>query len=177
LPQAVVGHEGGGLRKPTAYAAVILVSAIVRKRFDMTVQANAGTRHQRPCRRQRSALLHAPDNVLVAPPGLARDDSCDCSPAFSSMQHRRTGSRSRGTRCPSFASFIHPPRMEGAGKAGRRPAPMVRVQQKARGRTTGSAENTRPSLREWVTACFALSSVHRAFWPPSSARSQASMRI
>jgi len=39
--------------------------------------------------------------------------------------------------------------MEGAGKAGRRPAPMVRVQQKARGRTTGSAENTRPSLREW----------------------------
>ena len=43
MPQAVVGHEGGGLRKPTAYAAVILVSAIVRKRFDMTVQANAGT--------------------------------------------------------------------------------------------------------------------------------------
>jgi len=26
---------------------------------------------------------------------------------------------------------------------------MVRVQQKARGRTTGSAEDTRPSLREW----------------------------
>src|SRR5712691_5396768 len=36
---------------------------------------------------------------------------------------------------------------EGAGKAGHRLAPMVRVQQKARGRTTGSAEDTRPSLR------------------------------
>jgi hypothetical protein len=29
---------------------------------------------------------------------------------------------------------------------------MVRVQQKARGRTTGSAEITRPSLRNGVTA-------------------------
>jgi hypothetical protein len=31
---------------------------------------------------------------------------------------------------------------------------MVRVQQKARGRTTGSAENTRPSLREWFNGLF-----------------------
>ncbi len=31
--------------------------------------------------------------------------------------------------------------IEGAGKAGHRPVPMVRVQQEARGRTTGSAEN------------------------------------
>src|SRR5690242_16131187 len=59
---------------------------------------------------------------------------------------------------------------EGAGKTGRRLAPMVRVQQKARGRTTGAAENTRPSLRDGLTAYFALSLVHRACWPPSPAR-------
>ncbi len=32
--------------------------------------------------------------------------------------------------------------------------------------TTGSAETSRPSLRGGLTAYFALSLVHRAFWPP-----------
>jgi hypothetical protein len=41
---------------------------------------------------------------------------------------------------------------EGAGKAGCPSAPMVRVQQKARGRTTGVAGSSRPSLRNGFTA-------------------------
>jgi hypothetical protein len=41
---------------------------------------------------------------------------------------------------------------EGTGKAERRLAPMVRVQQEARGRTTGAAEIARPSLRDGFTA-------------------------
>jgi hypothetical protein len=40
---------------------------------------------------------------------------------------------------------------EGAGKAGCPSAPMVRVQQKARGRTTGVAGIIRPSLRNGFT--------------------------
>ena len=36
--------------------------------------------------------------------------------------------------------------------------------------TTGSAESTRPSLRDGFNAYSALSLVHRAFWPPSPAR-------
>jgi hypothetical protein len=34
---------------------------------------------------------------------------------------------------------------------------MVRVQQKARGRTTGSAETSQPSLREWLTGLYVIS--------------------
>jgi len=45
----------------------------------------------------------------------------------------------------SFALFLNRGRREGRELT----APMVRVQQKARGRTTGSAETSRPSPREW----------------------------
>jgi len=36
-------------------------------------------------------------------------------------------------------------------------APMVRVQQKARGRTTGTSRTSRPSLREWLYGLYVLS--------------------
>jgi hypothetical protein len=64
--------------------------------------------------------------------------------------------RSRGAnRARGFAGS-HPRTMEGAGKTGYPLIPMVRVQQKARGRTTGSANN-RPSLRDGFNGCFVLS--------------------
>src|SRR5882757_851020 len=49
---------------------------------------------------------------------------------------------------------------------------MVRVQKKARGRTTGSAEDTRPSLRNGFTAYSELSPGTGLFCPrhPQSAR-------
>jgi hypothetical protein len=53
---------------------------------------------------------------------------------------------------PEHVDLDHPLEAEGAGKTGRRLAPMVRVQQKARGRTTGAAEVARPSLRDGFTA-------------------------
>jgi hypothetical protein len=60
--------------------------------------------------------------------------------------------RSRGGMRPSFSIRSPPWETEGAGKTGHRLVPMVRVQKKARGRTTGSAEDTRPSLRNGFTA-------------------------
>src|SRR5262245_37187983 len=44
---------------------------------------------------------------------------------------------------------------------------MVRVQQKARGRTTGTSRINRPSLREWFYGLYVISPVNRAFLPPS----------
>jgi hypothetical protein len=77
--------------------------------------------------------------------------------------------RSRGAnRARGFAGS-HPRTMEGAGKTGYPLIPMVRVQQKARGRTTGSANN-RPSLRNGVTA-YTCSPRGPAFLPPSPAGS------
>jgi hypothetical protein len=53
-------------------------------------------------------------------------------------------------------------------REGRAPiAPMVRVQQKARGRTTGTDRIIRPSLRDWLYGLYALSP-GPAFLPPSS---------
>ena len=74
--------------------------------------------------------------------------------------------RPRDRNCPSYLSLTHPLQTEGAGKTGRWLAPAVRVQQKARGRTTGSAETTRPSLRGWFTG-YTRSPRGPAFLPPS----------
>jgi hypothetical protein len=59
--------------------------------------------------------------------------------------------RSRGVDRPSFGKRTTLIKREGAGKAGYPLIPAVRVQKKARGRTTGSAKY-RPSLRNGVTA-------------------------
>jgi hypothetical protein len=56
------------------------------------------------------------------------------------------------------------------GRPGRL-GPVVRMQQKERGRTTGSAEQTRPSLRDGLRAYTAFPGA-TACRPPSPARSQ-----
>jgi hypothetical protein len=79
----------------------------------------------------------------------------------------------RATALPRRASRVRdlpwyrPSMTKGAGKAGYPLIPMVRVQQKARGRTTGSANN-RPSLRNGFTA-YTCSPWGPAFLPPSCA--------
>ena len=46
--------------------------------------------------------------------------------------------------------FVSPSfRKEGAGKAGRRLAPVIRAQGNTHGVTTGEAATFRPSLRDW----------------------------
>src|SRR6516225_1714351 len=69
--------------------------------------------------------------------------------------------RPRGMICPSFARLFALESTEGAGKTGHRLMPMAPVQWKTHGvGTTGSAANTRPSLRDGVTAYNALSRVN-----------------
>jgi hypothetical protein len=76
------------------------------------------------------------------------------------MGHGRnadTHPRSRGLICPSYASFLaleFKGRREGRALA----APVARQQQKKLAAvTTGSAENTRPSLRDGFNAYIVLS--------------------
>jgi hypothetical protein len=76
---------------------------------------------------------------------------------------------SRGAPGVRAVDQLPPSETKGAGKAGRRLAPMVRVQQKARGRTTGAAEIARPSLRDGVTA-YTWSPRGPALLPPSPAQ-------
>jgi len=76
----------------------------------------------------------------------------------------RVSPRSRGIQCPSFASVEPSFEVEGAGKIGHRLIPAVRVQQKARGRTTGQPNN-RPSLRNGLDGLYALSSGTALFAP------------
>ena len=60
------------------------------------------------------------------------------------------------------------PRNDRGRREGRVPtAPMVRVQKKARGRTTGSAEDTRPSLRNGFNGLLRALPGDRALLPPS----------
>jgi len=62
---------------------------------------------------------------------------------------------------PGDVSSAVPLESEGAGKTGHRLMPMAPVQRKTHGAgTTGSAENTRPSLRNGVTTYSALSRVN-----------------
>src|SRR5690242_19395252 len=75
------------------------------------------------------------------------------SPVLSSLMRPRSRNAFRVRAMPTMPLQL----IEGTGKAGRRLAPAVRVQQEARGRTTGSAEITRPSLREWFYGLYALS--------------------
>src|SRR5690242_7994251 len=68
--------------------------------------------------------------------------------------------RSRDMVCPRFAETFRPLHCEGAGKTGRAPHPRSRVPScalaKAAHEHTGSAEASRPSLRNGFTAYFAL---------------------
>jgi hypothetical protein len=83
---------------------------------------------------------------------------------------RDTQPRSRGALRVRAVPFVPPSSNKGAGKARRQLAPAVRVQQKARGRTTGAAGITRPSPRDGFTS-YTCSPRGPAFLPPSPARS------
>ena len=76
----------------------------------------------------------------------------------------------RGAFAPEFCNSFYPLQTEGAGKAGSSPPPWPACRKKARGRTTGSAETSRPSLRDGFTA-YTRSPRGPALLPPSPARS------
>jgi hypothetical protein len=92
-----------------------------------------------------------------------------------SLWRRRTGScsisnsmsqYSRGMFCPSSAQLLDPFLGKGAGKTGRRLAPMGLCAKKCTRnaqRKHRAAETTRPSLRSGLTAYAALSSVTNSF--------------
>ncbi len=93
------------------------------------------TRPRPPCSRERHALRSS----TVADSHV--------------KQHRDEPPRSRGVIRPSYIRQFDPPEIEGAGKTGCRLAPAAPVREKMHGAgTTGSAETTRPSLRDGVTA-------------------------
>jgi len=60
---------------------------------------------------------------------------------------------------PELCKNLVPRKQEGAGKAGCPLAPMVRVQQEARGRTTGTGGSSGLPCAMVLTVSFALSSV------------------
>jgi hypothetical protein len=78
------------------------------------------------------------------------------------------GSHSRGALRPSFCYEPPSSYREGAGKAGCPHAPMVRVQKKARGRTTGTGGSTGLPCAMVLRLIRNLPG-DRAFLPPSSA--------
>jgi hypothetical protein len=77
---------------------------------------------------------------------------------------------------PGDASAMSLFKKEGAGKTGYRLIPAVRVQQKARGRTTGSAAN-RPSLRNGLNGLYVLSPGTGCFAPVACGSSSATLGI
>src|ERR1700750_3499632 len=81
---------------------------------------------------------------------------------------RNTNPRSRGTSCPSYAKHAALEIIRGR-REGRVPtAPMVRVQQKARGRTTGTGGSSGLPCAMVLRLIRALSGDH-AWVPPSLA--------
>ncbi len=76
---------------------------------------------------------------------------------------RDTSPRSRGMRCPSFASLFTLLEIRGRRESRVLVAPVGPVQQKHGGRTTGSTEAFRLSLRDGVTTYFVLSPVTGLF--------------
>jgi hypothetical protein len=91
------------------------------------------------------------------------------------ITHHRTHDRAHGrvfsrrVARPSFAAACLSKR-EGAGKAGHRLAPMVRVQQKSTRQNHRFSRNTRPSLRNGFNGLLRALPGDRAFLPPSFAR-------
>jgi hypothetical protein len=96
--------------------------------------------------------------------GAPRNETPVGGPTAANMRFR-----SRGTWCPSCA-FVRSPRKSRGRREGRElAAPMARLQKRKQAAvTTGSAETSRPSLREWVTA-YTRSPRGPALLPPSPA--------
>jgi hypothetical protein len=97
-------------------------------------------------------------------PGQARDDT-ECA----GLRVADDTQPSRGAWRPSCADRLPFRNIERAqGRPGARRPHGPRANKMHGVGTTGSAETSRPSLRDGFNAYIALSSVHRAFWPPSS---------
>jgi len=79
----------------------------------------------------------------------------------------RMTTRSRGGVRPSSAIDVAPEQREGAGNAGCWPHPWPACRKKAGGSHHRFSRNNRHSPRDGFNVYFVLSSVHRAFWPPS----------
>jgi hypothetical protein len=116
-------------------------------------------------RRARSILHILPDNLTG-------------SSGFEQAAGRATDGRqrvadmnipSRGARGARGMPNTGPSKDRGRREGRMLTAPAVRVQQKAPGRTTGSAEQPAFPAR-WAYVLYVLSLVRRAFWPPSPAR-------
>jgi len=82
---------------------------------------------------------------------------------------------SRRLMRPSFASGSTLDR-GGRREDRMRAAPMVACKKQA-AVTTGTSRDVRPSLRDGFNSYFALSLVHRAFWPPYPREAKASSRL
>jgi hypothetical protein len=92
------------------------------------------------------------------------DDGFRCAlPILRLIQTTDMSSRSRGMKCPSFAFRFALSSDRGCRESRVLVAPVGPVQQKARGRTTGSTGAFRLSLRDGVTAYFVLSPVTGLF--------------
>jgi hypothetical protein len=83
------------------------------------------------------------------------------------FQTADTSSRSRGAFRPSFVSRKRHRRDEGAGKAGRRPAPAIRALEKCTRGGPQVRRIARPFLRDGFNVSFVLSPGSDALLPPS----------
>jgi hypothetical protein len=151
------------------------VSAVWEGRGN-TLSSSSSTKAEDPVRRGPS-INNVRLQVLDRPPkpviGLAEGETRwrtmtaerAATPAVSPSS--RSTSQTAHCRCTSAASRRDPRpssakrsaliKSEGAGKAGSSPLPWPACNKKARGRTTGSAKTSRPSLRDGFNGLYVIS--------------------
>ena len=133
--------------------------------FGIVVPANAGTHSHRQMSSSRLGLplLETMQACGYGSPRTRRVRGDD-EESFNMSNSRETNLRVPAARMrPSCALSSVPPEGEGTGKAGCWPHPWSACNKKARGRTTGSAETARPSLRNGFNGLYALSPVTGLF--------------
>ena len=104
---------------------------------------------------------------LAHPPNTPSASDSTCQTARDMPPH------SRGTQCPGD-DFRRVPQIARGRREDRVSTDThgPRATRTHGAGTTGSAENTRPSLRDGFNVYRVLSSAHRAFWPPSPCRTR-----
>ena len=116
--------------------------------------------------RSRSSGAHLRDPLALPTSTHSNGGHASLCPPYALNK----GSRSRGALRPSFSSEPPSSHGEGAGKAGRRMAPMVRVQQKSTRQNHRFSRNRPAFPAQWFYGLYVVSPVNRAFLPPSPAR-------
>jgi hypothetical protein len=109
---------------------------------------------------------NSPIHVILASAFCATSAACDEKPRL----QRQMNSFSRRRLRPSCCQYATLRKQRARGRPGAGWRPWSACSKKARGRTTGAAEITRPSLRDGFTA-YTSSPRGPAFLPPSPARS------